>query len=127
MTATYFVDNSPTIRDRIISWVLSRLLGEKVQVRKRGKKFFINGELDVHARGNIRLTSDQHIILTSGNTKEDRPGYRYSIWLNPELDNHRRPLQKLTLVNYQGREWDWEIEFSQDGRVMIPKGWRPSE
>lgn len=127
MTATYFVDNSPTIRDRIISWLLSRLLGEKVLVRKQGKKFFIGGELEVHASGNIRLTSDQHIILTSGNTREDRPGYRHSIWLNPELDNLRRPIQKLTLVNDQGREWDWEIEFDESGRVIFPKGWRPSE
>lgn len=55
-------------------------------------QLIIPGEFNIHATGTLRLTSDEHVIIQSSRQPEDRPGYRYSVWLNPDLDDMGRPL-----------------------------------
>ncbi len=58
------------------------------------KHIVIPGEFSLHSQGNFRLSSDQHIIINSGQGYEGREDYRYSIWLNSSLDECGRPIKE---------------------------------
>lgn len=118
----YFLDTTKP-RMWLFSKILSFLLGQEITIQKRGKVIHLSGDVTLHASGTLKLESDKHIILSSGKGKEERPGYRHSVWLNPDLDARGRPIQKLQLVNERGQEWDWEIEFDHRGALKLPEGW----
>jgi hypothetical protein len=53
----------------------------------------VNGAFTLHSTGELCLSTDEHLILLSGRTPEERPGYQHSIWLNPDFDDKGRPVQ----------------------------------
>lgn len=119
----YFLDTTKP-RMWVFSKILSFLLGQEISVSKKGKVISLKGDFTLHTSGTLKLESDQHVILSSGRGKEERAGYRHSVWLNPDLDTEGRPVQKLQLINEKGQEWDWVIEFDDRGSVKIPEGWK---
>jgi hypothetical protein len=56
------------------------------------QRVIIPGDFNLHTTGNLRLTSDRHIIIKSGRTPEERDGYVYGVWLNSEEDSNGNPL-----------------------------------
>ena len=56
------------------------------------QRLIILGDFTLHTTGNLKLTSDKHIILKSGRLPEERAGYTYSIWFNSEEDQFGNPL-----------------------------------
>lgn len=47
------------------------------------RRLVIQGDFQIHSTGNLYLTSDQHVILSSGNADGD---YTHQIHLNPVLE-----------------------------------------
>jgi hypothetical protein len=56
------------------------------------QRLIIPGDFNLHTTGNLRLTSDKHIIIKSGRVPEERPGYVYGIWFNSDEDSDGKPL-----------------------------------
>ena len=56
------------------------------------RRIIIPGEFNFHATGNLTLSSDQHVIIKSGQTAEYRAGYVHGIWLNPIQDELNQPI-----------------------------------
>jgi hypothetical protein len=56
------------------------------------QRVIIPGDFNLHTTGNLRLTSDKHVIIKSGRTPEERDGYVYGVWINSEEDNQGNPL-----------------------------------
>lgn len=125
----YFVDtnkvaHTPSIKERLINKLLKMFFGDDFNFQYSNGKLVINTPLSIHCTNTISLSSDQHIILSSGRKPEfDRPGYTYGVWLNPDLDRLGRPLQTLKLVNDNGQNWNWSVEFDQEGNLILPSGW----
>jgi hypothetical protein len=57
------------------------------------RRIILPDDFALHTTGNLRLSADKHVIIKSGQGEEERPGYRYSIWLNSEEDGACRPLK----------------------------------
>ena len=57
------------------------------------KKIVLTGDIHIHCEGNLKLSSDKHILIESGRTKEERNGYLHSIWFNAKEDEQGRPLK----------------------------------
>lgn len=53
----------------------------------------VPGDFTIHTTGDLKFKSDQHVVIESGQSHEERPGYLHSIWLNPEYDDQGRPVQ----------------------------------
>jgi hypothetical protein len=67
------------------------------------KRIILPDDFALHTTGNLRLTSDKHIIIKSGQGDEpDRPGYQYSIWLNSAEDEAHRPLKGQPRIEDNG-------------------------
>jgi hypothetical protein len=59
------------------------------------KKIVLPEDFHIHARGNLKLTSDKHVVIRSGrNSDPEREGYVHSIWVNADEDSLGRPLKK---------------------------------
>lgn len=67
-------------------------LGNGVILDLDNQKIIIPGDFALHTEGNLRLSSDKHVIIKSGQTEEPRPGYIHGIWLNSEEDQFGQPL-----------------------------------
>lgn len=80
-------------------------IGNGVILDLSNNRLVIPGDFEFHAEGNLRLTSDRHIILKSGQDADRREGYTHSIWLNSEEDENGDPL-------FSGRI---DIEAIEDG------------
>ena len=54
----------------------------------------VNLDMKVKFKGNLNVDCDKHIVMNSGMKLDpDRgDGAKYSIWLNPELDENEKPL-----------------------------------
>jgi len=112
-----------SIKESLINRILKMVCGNDFQYKKG--RLIINTPLNIHCTDTIALSSDKHILLSSGRKQEDdRPGYNYGVWLNPDLDNFGRPLQTLSLVNDKGNKWNWSIDFDSEGNVSLPSGWK---
>lgn len=60
------------------------------------RRLFIDGDFQIHSTGNLILSSDQHVVINSGNDGMD---YTHQVHLNPPLE----------------REDD--IQFTQQGSI----------
>jgi hypothetical protein len=56
------------------------------------KRIIITGDFSLHTEGNLRLSSDKHVIIKSGQSEEERTGYVHGIWLNSIEDSEGKPL-----------------------------------
>lgn len=57
------------------------------------RRIVVPGEFHIHAQGNLRLSSDEHVILRSGAIEHGGEGYiffntREDEWGNPIRENH---------------------------------------
>ena len=77
------------------------------------KSLVIPGDLSIHTTGNLTFSSDQHVIIKSGCTPEERDGYVHGIWLNPSLDEHGRPIMEDDDIEYE--DFDDDSEQSTHG------------
>lgn len=88
----------------------------------------IDGSIVLHVRGEFRLVCDKDIVLISGRSdNKDRPGYKYSIWENPDLDEHDRPIMMVAVFNC--RTNDHEVipaRFTKSGKLIL-KAWQRIE
>jgi hypothetical protein len=128
MSINYFVNTSikhiPSFKEKIFNKILKMIFGKNFQFEYLNGKLVINTPLSIHCTNTISLSSDKHIILSSGRTiEQDRPGYNYGVWLNPDLDKLGRPLQTMVLTNEYGQNWNWTIEFDSNGNIILPSGW----
>lgn len=128
MPVSYFVDtrvvSQPTLKERLINKLLKMVFGKDFQFEYSKGKIVINTPLSIHCTNTISLSSDQHIILSSGKKPDPtRPGYNFGVWLNPDLDRMGRPLQTLNIKNDHGQAWNWTVEFDQEGNLILPAGW----
>src|SRR5690606_16189146 len=81
-------------------------LGNGTLLNLENGAIVVSGDLTIHATGSIKFKADQHLVLQSGQTPEERPGYLHSIWLNPEYDSEGRPVEQADIL---------EIEEFDDG------------
>lgn len=123
----YFVDTTipyfSSIKEKMINKVLKMFFGDNLHIRVDKNKIIIDSPINIHCTQTMCLSSDKHIILSSGKTKEERHGYRHSVWLNPDIDYLGRPLMTLDLENPNGKDWHWTIDFDENGNAIIPDGW----
>ena len=57
--------------------------GQLISYDPDNRRLIIQGDFQIHATGNLFLSSDQHVVLSSGNDGET---YTHQIHLNPELE-----------------------------------------
>jgi len=69
-------------------------LSNGVMIDLDKKKVIIPSDFELHVEGNLTLSSNKHVMIKSGQTEEERPGYLYSIWLNSDLDEYGLPIIK---------------------------------
>jgi hypothetical protein len=68
-------------------------------------RLVIPSDFHLHTSGNLKFSSDQNIIISSGNGEDiTRSKYVYGVWINSEEDHLGRPLlsnikKKLIGVN----------------------------
>jgi hypothetical protein len=56
-------------------------------------RIIIPSDFHLHTQGNLRLSSDQNIIISSGQKQDtERSDYVYGVWINSEEDLLGRPL-----------------------------------
>ena len=55
----------------------------------------VNLDMKVKFKGNFDIDCDKHIVINSGQNvdPERNDGAKYSIWLNPELDENKKPMK----------------------------------
>lgn len=99
---------------------LEWLTDGRIQISSGGVRV---DELRLYSDRDIRVHSSGHTILSSSNKPEMREGYRYSIWLNPSLDDAGQPIMLIPVVHEDGREWDAPLNIV-DGTVILPPGWK---
>ena len=56
------------------------------------RRIVIPGDFNIHTEGNLKLSADKHVLITSGQDAEERPGYVHGIWFNAAEDQFGRPL-----------------------------------
>lgn len=111
---------------------LSLTNSEIAKLKSLAEIFEYKGEIDgsvvLHVKGEFRLVCDKDIVLVSGRSDNpDRPGYKYSIWENPELDVYNRPVMMISVFNCLTD--DHEVipaRFSKSGKVLL-KPWQRLE
>lgn len=60
----------------------------------KNNKFYFVGDFSLHINGNLYIKADKHICINSGCTDEERKGYKYSVWINTELNEKNLPLKR---------------------------------
>lgn len=56
------------------------------------RKIIISGDFHMHCTGDLRLSSDKHILLNSGEGYDSTVGERWGIWLNSDTDSRGKPI-----------------------------------
>ena len=51
--------------------------------------------MKVKFKGNLNIDCDKHVVINSGQDIDPNrnDGAKYSIWLNPELDENEKPMK----------------------------------
>ncbi len=68
------------------------ILDNGMKLDLENRKLIIPSDFHLHTEGDLRLSSDKHVILHSGRTPESREGYVHGVWVNPDIDEYGRPL-----------------------------------
>lgn len=87
------------------SSVVSSSVGQMITYNSKTRRLEITGDFEIHATGNLYLSSDQNIILHSGNSDGE---YTHQIHLNPDLEE-----DYVIYVDQQGSSREWDLQ-SQD-------------
>ena len=55
----------------------------------------VNLDMKIKFKGNFDIDCDKHVVINSGQNidPERNDGAKYSIWLNPELDENKKPMK----------------------------------
>ena len=55
----------------------------------------VNLDMKVKFKGNLNIDCDKHVVINSGQDIDPNrnDGAKYSIWLNPELDENEKPMK----------------------------------
>ena len=55
----------------------------------------VNLDMKVKFKGNLNIDCDKHVVINSGQDIDPNrnDGSKYSIWLNPELDENEKPMK----------------------------------
>ena len=65
----------------------------------------VNLDMKIKVKGTLEFDVDEHVLISSGKgvdpTRDD--GVKYSIWLNPSLDDDKKPVAMLD------SEEEWQI------------------
>lgn len=62
-------------------------------VDRKNKKLILNPGWEICSASDLRLSSNQHVIVKSGRTPDpNRPGIMYSIWNNCDEDENGNPI-----------------------------------
>lgn len=56
------------------------------------KRLVIPTDFHIHTEGTLRLSSDKHILINSGDGFDPILGTRWGIWLNSDVDNNGEPI-----------------------------------
>lgn len=68
-------------------------LADGIALDLHTKQIVIDGDFGVYATGNVTFRAEKHVIIESGRDDDpQRPGYRHSIWFNPDYDGFGRPV-----------------------------------
>ncbi len=76
----------PTLPSTVIQ------LSNGVMLDLASNQVIVEGDFSLHSTGNIRLSSDEHVIVESGRGFDDR-GEVQGIWLNPVYDDSGQPIE----------------------------------
>lgn len=62
------------------------------------KKIVLTEDTHIHCNGNLKLTSDKHVVIRSGRTPDPlREGYIHSVWTNANEDELGRPIKETVM------------------------------
>lgn len=67
-------------------------LSDGLLIDLKTNRLVVQGDLNLHTTGTMRLSSDEHVILESGEGTDSR-GETQGIWLNPVVDEHGNPYE----------------------------------
>jgi hypothetical protein len=56
------------------------------------RRIIIPSDFHLHTQGTLRISSDQHVLINSGEGYDLYSGRRWGIWLNTEVDNNGEPV-----------------------------------
>lgn len=61
----------------------------------------LNQPTAIHARDNLTITSDKHLMMNSGRRQVEgrEPGYVYGFWANTDLDRNGDPILDIPMVD----------------------------
>lgn len=101
---------------------------ETTKLKKLAQLFDYVGEVDgsvmLRVRGEFRLVCDKDIVLVSGQADNpDRPGYKYSIWSNPPLNEKGEPQMMIDVRDAETGEYsEIPARFREDGKLILKAG-----
>jgi len=84
------------------SSVVSSSVGQMITYNSKTRRLEITGDFEIHATGNLYLSSDQNIILHSGNSDGE---YTHQIHLNPDLEE-----DYAIYVDQPGSPGEWDLQ-----------------
>lgn len=65
-----------------------------VEIDLKYNKIILTKPMHLHCTEDITISSEKNIIIDSGKKDDpNRPGYKYSIWLNCNKDSNGNPLK----------------------------------
>jgi hypothetical protein len=82
----------------------------------------LNNPTEIYCKESLTISSEKHLMLNSGQVAEERPGYKYAIWLNSPLNTEGLPYQLVQLVNNKGELVYKEATYDSNGHLIIPQG-----
>jgi hypothetical protein len=84
----------------------------------------VDGSIMLRIHGEFRIVCDKDIVWISGQVDNpDRPGYKYSIWNNPPLNEKGEPQMTITVRDaYTGEYSEIPALFREDGKLILKAG-----
>ena len=103
-------------------------LGDSIMIDLKNNSITFLKPFTIKANENLFFEGQKHIVLnTSNNYETDRPGYTYSIWLNPDLDQEKNPLKSELFIDSEGYLVSMEAKYDDNGVLIIPDGYKLAE
>lgn len=82
------------------------------------KRIVIPTDFHIHTEGTLRISSDKHVVINSGDGYDPNIGTRWGIWLNSDVGNDGEPIGEgspLLEVEHECNDDDCSCKELKDG------------